>query len=86
MYKAARPWNFKYVRGEFEIQCEKGLFIVGTGSSDENNEANAELICRAVNNFDELVEFVEKFSAGYISDSALMPEASRILKKCKGGE
>lgn len=52
-------------------------------SDDKELSANAELIVKAVNLHDEMIRFVENFVAGYISDSALMPEAKRLLAKVK---
>ena len=79
-------WTYKEERGrEYRICDEYGFWIAHVFSKNQSEEqdqskANAEFICKAVNNHDKLVAMLEKVW----SDAANIPEMKKIVNKIDG--
>lgn len=85
-----RPWKcIDDGDGDIEITDLEQQFGACRVREDSNEnrammKANAELIVRAVNCHDSMILFLENYLAGYISDTAMMPEARDLLNRAKG--
>lgn len=84
--RTAGEWTYKEERGrEYRIWDEDGFWIAHVFSKNQSEEqdpskANAEFICKAVNNHDKLVAMLEKVW----SDAANIPEMKKIVSEIDG--
>lgn len=75
---------------ERQIRANGKLVASTAGESDEESAANATFICRAVNNYQELVEMLDiiyhaEFGGGLRQDWPTEAEIRTLLDKAKGG-